>query len=383
MTNDLWRRGTVRARPPEETWALVQPLLRDAGVTRVADITRLDAVGIPVHSAVRPAARTLAVSQGKGQTAVLSQVSAVMEAIELWYAEQPRKPVVSATPRAALDAEVTYRCEELNLADPSLVTDAYPLDWLAGNGLLTGRPTLVPSDFVLLDRTVRDTWHPPLFEVTSNGLASGNTRAEAILHALCELVERDCLARASANLTRQPISLRGIADRDIADLAGRLAFNGNELALYDITGPFGVPCVAATVRDETVPLRFGGFGCHPDADVAASRAITEAAQQRLAMIAGTRDDLPIDLYTKIRPRLPQAPASPRVDESDPPASIPVRDFGSAIAEVGGRVAAATGHEPIAVTLTGDADPVAVVKVVAPGLNLHTGRGLVATAGGAR
>src|SRR5262245_66558882 len=34
-----------------------------------------------------------------------------------------------------------------------------------------------------------------------------------------------------------------------------------------------------------------GYGCHPDRDVALSRALTEAAPSRLALIAGTRDDL--------------------------------------------------------------------------------------------
>ncbi|MGA6161318.1 YcaO-like family protein [Amycolatopsis magusensis] len=378
----LWRRGTVRACPPEHTWARVQPLLREAGVTRVADITRLDAVGIPVHSAMRPASRTLAVSQGKGLTAVLSAVSAVMEAIELWFAERPREPEVRATPLAALRDEVDYRLDQLDLVTPSLLTDAYPLDWLAGRGLLTGRAALLPSEYVLLDRTVREHWQPPLFAVTSNGLASGNTGEEAALHALCEIVERDCLARASADLTRRPIPLTGLGDPAVAELAGKLEASANELALYDITGPLGVPCVAATVRDATVPVTFGGFGCHPDVLVATARAITEAVQQRLATIAGTRDDLPFDLYPKIRAASPQPPRTRPGTWYEPPASLPVPDFASALAEIGGRVRDTTGHEPIVVTLTGAADPIAVVKVVAPGLRLHTGRDL-ATAGGAR
>ncbi|MGC7101406.1 YcaO-like family protein [Amycolatopsis lurida] len=378
----LWRRGTVRACPPEQTWARVRPLLREAGVTRVADITRLDAVGIPVHSAMRPASRTLAVSQGKGLTPMLSAVSAVMEAIELWFAERPRDPDVAGTPLADLRGQVDYRLDHLDLATPSLLTDAYPLDWLTGCGLLTGRAALLPSDYVLLDRTVREHWQPPLFAVTSNGLASGNSEAEAVLHALCEIVERDCLALASADLTRRPVPVAAFEDPAIAELAAKLDGSGNGLELYDITGPLGVPCVAATVRDSTVPVTFGGFGCHPDTSVATARAITEAVQQRLATIAGTRDDLPFDLYTKIRAAVPRAPRPRPETWHEPPASLPVPDFASALAEIGGRVRDSTGHEPIVVVLTGPAEPISVVKVVAPGLRLHTGREL-ATAGGAR
>lgn len=378
----LWRRGTVRACPPEQTWARVQPLLREAGVTRVADITRLDAVGIPVHSAVRPGSRTLAVSQGKGLTPLLSAVSAVMEAVELWFAERPREPDVPSTPLAALRTEVGYRLDQLDLATPSLLTDAYPLDWLVGRGLLTDRAALLPSAYVVLDRTVREQWQPPQFAATSNGLASGNTEPEAALHALCEIVERDCLARASGDLTRRPIPLADLDDPAVAELAAKLEASANELALYDITGPLGVPCVAATVRDATMPATFGGFGCHPDASVATARAITEAVQQRLATISGTRDDLPFDLYAKIRVA-PARPPRPRPETwYELPESLPVPDFASALAEIGGRVRNVTGHEPVVVTLTGPSDPIAVVKVVAPGLRLHTGRDL-ATAGGAR
>ncbi len=38
-------------------------------------------------------------------------------------------------------------------------------------------------------------------------------------------------------------------------------------------------------------MRFSGVGCHRDPDVALSRALTEAAQSRLALIVGTRDGL--------------------------------------------------------------------------------------------
>lgn len=41
---------------------------------------------------------------------------------------------------------------------------------------------------------------------------------------------------------------------------------------------------------------FAGAGCHPDSAVALSRALTEAAQTRLNLIVGARDDLPTE-YT--------------------------------------------------------------------------------------
>lgn len=43
--------GTVRARPPERTWEAVADRLPDYGITRVADLTGLDCIGLPVWTA--------------------------------------------------------------------------------------------------------------------------------------------------------------------------------------------------------------------------------------------------------------------------------------------------------------------------------------------
>src|SRR4051794_8815571 len=61
---------------------------RACGVTRLADITGLDRIGVPVFHAVRPLSRALAVSQGKGFTSVAAQIGALMESVESAYAER-------------------------------------------------------------------------------------------------------------------------------------------------------------------------------------------------------------------------------------------------------------------------------------------------------
>src|SRR4051812_23015637 len=76
------RNGTHRVVSPDETWQALRPLLEPAGITRVADLTWLDELGIPTVQAVRPASVTLSVSQGKASTYRAAQVSAVMESIE-------------------------------------------------------------------------------------------------------------------------------------------------------------------------------------------------------------------------------------------------------------------------------------------------------------
>ena len=92
--------GTHRVRHPDQTWDLIAPLLPRFGITRVADVTGLDVLGVPVAMAVRPLAATLSVSQGKGATYTHAAVSAAMEAIEVWH---PRRcdPMMPHTSRPA------------------------------------------------------------------------------------------------------------------------------------------------------------------------------------------------------------------------------------------------------------------------------------------
>ncbi len=94
-----YREGTHRVVPPETTWRRVRDLLPRAGITRVADVTRLDGLGIPTFQAVRPGSLNLSVSQGKGATAIAARVSAVMESLEMWHAED-----LGHLPRVVLSA---------------------------------------------------------------------------------------------------------------------------------------------------------------------------------------------------------------------------------------------------------------------------------------
>lgn len=48
--------GTHRIVPPEQTLSWIKPKIEVVGITRIADITGLDRVGIPVYSCVRPRA---------------------------------------------------------------------------------------------------------------------------------------------------------------------------------------------------------------------------------------------------------------------------------------------------------------------------------------
>ncbi|MFE0201259.1 TfuA-like protein, partial [[Kitasatospora] papulosa] len=199
VRDDLTRRllvvlsGTVRARTPEETWDAVAGCLEEFGITRVADLTGLDCIGLPVFTAIRPASRTLSTSQGKGATPLLAKLSAVMEAIELWHVEQPL-PVAAYGPAAEVAPNCPVAALPLTAPYPEDALIQMAWEWATGTGLLSGAKVLLPVDLVRR-RIQRPQWTPDVLRATSTGLACGNTRDEALLHALFEVVERDVLYR--------------------------------------------------------------------------------------------------------------------------------------------------------------------------------------------
>src|SRR5690348_7480237 len=88
--------GMLRSATPAQTWRRFAPAARRAGITRIAELTGLDDLGIPVFAAIRPLGRSLSTQQGKGLTAEAARVSALMESLETFTAEQVRGTIVGS-----------------------------------------------------------------------------------------------------------------------------------------------------------------------------------------------------------------------------------------------------------------------------------------------
>lgn len=361
--------GPRRACPPEETWARVAPLLPALGITRVAELTGLDVVGIPVFQAVRPNGRTLSVAQGKGITPEQARMSAVMESIETWHAEEMAPGPVTATV-AEMAPLLPYSVFDLPRPPRSVLSPATRLRWVRGLPVGGGDPVWLPEDCVRMDDTDPRGWAPPLLTSNSNGLAGGNTVAEALTHALYEVLERDARARAPQDRAGLAVDLDTVTGA-AAGLVARFAAAGVHLRVHDLTPMAGLPCYEALIWSAELPVRFAGWGCHRDADAALCRALTEAAQSRLTMIAGARDDLPEEGYhwvaTRSRLRSPFPDPGPLrpFPAAAPPAGSLAEDLPAATAAVAGRAAGGVFW----VDLTRPEFGVPVVKVVAPGLRL--------------
>jgi ribosomal protein S12 methylthiotransferase accessory factor len=291
VTPKRFRDGTHRIVAPEETWSAIKDRLGGCGITRVADVTRLDTIGIPVFQAIRPASRNLSVSQGKGLTPAAARVSASMEAIELWHAEcLDHLPGTRASPREMRDVN-RIPGSAFRWSSGVRSVDSMPIDWIQLEPLTGGGHGWLPREMVELDDEVGRPLRPRAFDNTSSGLASGNCLDEAILHGLCELVERHAVYLADRDATRR----RPLASESLPDvchqLVRRIEDAGMKVVLYDLTWEAALPCVLARLAAPDLPTVWIGSGCHTSPEVATCRALTEAAQSRLTYIAGARDDL--------------------------------------------------------------------------------------------
>jgi len=284
-----YKTDTHRAFSPEETLERIAPKMELAGITRVADITNLDRIGIPVFSSIRPAAEKGAISvyNGKGATPAEARVSAMMEGIERYSAEvHDRELLVESHSkvRAGVEALATR-----DLALPEGADPEKPIPWVAGYDLIGKEEVMVPASAVFhpLSRE-----YPQLFRTNTNGLASGNVLEEAVFHGLSEVIERDAWSLAEAVKRTGPV-VSEVEDGLAHSLLEKFARAEVDVLIKDITSDIGVPTIVAASDDlmlKDPALLTIGMGTHTNAGVAVLRALTEVAQSRLTQIHGARED---------------------------------------------------------------------------------------------
>jgi len=288
--------GGQRALPLEQTLEkLARAEVLDAiGITRLADITSLDRVGIPIVSAIRPSAEEGAVSvySGKGESLEQAKVSAIMEGAERCLAE--RRDERDKTLKGSY-AEFIHHERAI---DPQRLIPSYPheshdrLEWMRGFELLSGEDVLVPANAILHPYNPRDGAHR-LFRSNTNGLAAGCVLEDAIVHGLLEVLERDALSLAEySKCTGERVRL---CEEDGIPHALLRKFEnaGVSCHLWRLPSHEGVHTMVAALDDtllKDASLLVMGAGAHLSPTIAATRALCEAAQSRLVQIHGARED---------------------------------------------------------------------------------------------
>jgi ribosomal protein S12 methylthiotransferase accessory factor len=305
VARKAWRSGTHRAVASEKTLARFARHARALGITRLADVTGLDYLGVPVFMAVRPNARSLSVAQGKGVDEAAARTSAFMEAAELDHAERiARRPVVASYAALKKRAQVVDPLLLPRLRGASFKVQK-KIAWLDGTTLQDETRIFVPLELVDADFTVGRRALSGALLRSTNGLASGNHFLEAVCAGLCEVIERDATflfsLRGEEEQARRRVGLRSIDDGDCRALIDRLSKRGMRVAVWDMTTDIGVASFMCRISEAPGNNRSRfrssfGYGCHLARDVALLRAITEAVQSRLTAIVGARDDLKPEDY---------------------------------------------------------------------------------------
>jgi YcaO-like protein with predicted kinase domain len=297
--------GTYRLVSPEETFERYQRFMPVMGITRVANITGLDVIGIPVMMVCRPNSRSVAVSQGKGLTLAAAKASGLMESIENYHAEHILLPLKLASFEELRYSHTLVDMDRLPRVQGSLYHPNLRILWIEGYDILNNEPTWVPYELAHTDYTLPPPTGSGCFPPTSNGLASGNHLLEAITHGVNEIIERDATAlwniRTDEERQATRLDLTTVDDPGCREVIDKFHAAGVEAAVWETTSDIGLPAfICAVIEREDNPLRrlyaTTGMGCHTTRQTALLRALTEAAQSRLTVIAGSRDDILYDQY---------------------------------------------------------------------------------------
>lgn len=295
--------GTHRVRTPADTLARTIPYMQAMGITRIADVTGLDEIGIPVVMVCRPNSRSVSVSQGKGSTLDAAKASGLMESIESFHAENITLPLRIASAHTMVSSSYPVVVEQLPTVRNSPFHKHLPISWIESIDLVSNKPYWLPYELVHTNYTYPRPTGSGCFSASSNGLASGNSLVEATVHAICEVIERDALTlwtqmEASAQ-DRTSIDLDTINNIPCRSTLDKLAAAGQDTFVWEITSDTTIPSYFAVIRDRGSDSNHIGIGAgtHLSHEVALLRALHEAVQVRTTYIVGARDDISSEEYT--------------------------------------------------------------------------------------
>jgi len=271
------------------TLAIIQPLLLDYDIHGYADHTPVGMASIRAIEVFRGMPRSGYFNLGKGFGIDSALASGFMEAIEMCTIEQaPQVPVLAAG--ALAPDSCVYSAASNAMLRAGQLGDRRVI---AGVDLLTSMPVHgLVDDYFLPDNDRGETLH-----VSTNGLASGNTLAEARLHALYELIERHVTA-ASLHALRQVMALvLEDVPAPLRDTLAELAAGGWSAEFFLLGVTLEVPVIQCVLAPSArgsqacvdgLDLSFG-WGADHSLATALARALAEAVQGwaiRAACMAG-------------------------------------------------------------------------------------------------
>jgi ribosomal protein S12 methylthiotransferase accessory factor len=169
------------------------------------------------------------------------------------------------------------------------------LCWTRGHSLTRDERVFVPASLVHVPYYgfYRDEGEESIGPGISTGQASAYSRDEALLSGLYEVIERDAFSILWLNRIPAPKIDIASNQRLAAIYEEHFKRKHIECALYDMTSDIAVPAVLCLMvdRGKTPPLVCTGGAAHSSAEIAAQKALVEAAQTlQWVRYLGKRDE---------------------------------------------------------------------------------------------
>lgn len=307
--------------------------LDEFGITRLADTTGLDTLGIPTASATLPLTTDVIwVYSGKGLTKENAQNCAIMEALErtsaLWPTDSKKNDEIlwltenqmvetygdNNVLKLRYHTEVPPQKNDSDAVVPWILVDSYRNK---------NQKTWICADFVFCgsrpDRYRKII--PPYPVSTSNGLGAAVSKEKALSHALLELAERDIVSMHEIAASHGGINLlASIADQakiskdliisnykdhykdivyvdietlELPEILRSSIKKLNNINIFALPNDFNIPCFVATAEQQVklgTYQRCQGAAASYDSHTALVKSLLELAQTRATDFQGARED---------------------------------------------------------------------------------------------
>lgn len=259
------------------------------GITRITDLTELDYIGIPVISATRPDVDSaqITATQGKGLKKIDAIVSALMEAVERFSCANFNK---IQQHRFVVNDNAYILPNILNLEK----WNNELIDWVPAISLRTNEKKFLPAADVVFPYYPSENAKRPVRPSTT-GVSAGNTLAEAVLHGIFEVVERDATSKfLIEGYKGHLLDIETITTPEECNLINLFIKAKIDILIFDLTHLSPLPVFYVSILNEEglgPNIACAGQGAHILPHIALRRALTEAAQSRIIALQGSREDL--------------------------------------------------------------------------------------------
>jgi ribosomal protein S12 methylthiotransferase accessory factor len=254
------------------------------------------------HFDFRTAEKADRVGAGKGRTEKEAIASAIGEAVERycgfqWDYHRTFLAKWNDIQAAAIPAEDFVLYSEQQYLSKDWPYARWKKDgdvtWINGIELPSQKAIAVPAGLVYLV-------HPApraedfFAQATSNGLAAGATLESAVLGGLCELMERDALLITWMNRLPTVELELSHAGGVVEAIHRHYAYFSVDVRCFLLPSdlPASVVMAVSFDPDPSKPAQVVGLGCHPNPEIALTKALFELCQGRPSETARFRDNPP-------------------------------------------------------------------------------------------